>query len=80
VLELRTDIAGEARPKESDTGLRGEQLAVVSRAEEGRWPLGLRVLIVAGLGALAWLAVIFLPGLLNDLLGFLLGLLLQAVA
>jgi hypothetical protein len=80
VFELQTNIVGEARPKESDAGLRGEQLAVVSTDEVGRWPLGLRVFVVAGLGALAWLAVIFLPGLLNDLLGFLLGLLLQAVA
>ena len=80
MLKLQADIAGEAAPDGTGIGLRGEKLAVESVEERRPWPLGVRVLTVVGLGALAWLAVLFLPGLLNDLVGFLLGLLLQAIA
>ncbi len=79
MLKLQADITTEAGRERPDAELRGEKLTEVS-AEEGRWPLGLRALSVLGLGALAWLAVLFLPGLLTDIAGFLLGLLLQAMA
>jgi len=91
VLKLQADSVGEAAPGGPPgglpsglpdglrDGLRGEKLAEVSVDEAGRWPLGQRVLTVLGLAALAWLAVLYLPGLLNDLIGRLLTLLLRAV-
>ena len=80
MLKLQADIAREAAPEQPGAGLRGANLAQVSVDEGGRWPIGRRVLAVLALGALAWLAVLLLPGLVNDLVGFLLGLLLQAIA
>lgn len=79
MLKLQAKIAGEAAPDEPDVELRGEKLAEVSVEEEQRWPLGLRVLTVLALGALAWLAVLLVPGLLNDLIGFLVGVLVRAM-
>ena len=83
VLKLQADGAGEAAPVGPSgglsDGLRGEKLAEVSADEAGRWPFGLRVLSLLGLAGLAWLAVPYLPGLLNDAVGGLLALLLRAV-
>lgn len=87
LLKLDADGAGKAAPGGPLDGLPdgprgelcGEKLAEVSVDEAGRWPFGLRVLTVLGLAALAWLAVLYLPGLLNDLIGRLLGLLVQTV-
>lgn len=83
ILKLQADSAGEATPGGPHDGLggglRGEKLAAVSVDTAGRWPFGRRVVSILGLAALAWLAVLYLPGLLNDLVGRLLGLLVQAV-
>ncbi len=83
LLKLDADSAGEAAPggphDSLPGGLRGEKLAEVSVDEATRWSFGQRVLAVLVLAALAWLAVLYLPGLLNDLIGRLLGFLVQAV-
>jgi hypothetical protein len=87
LLKLHADSAGEAAPDGPhdglpgglSDGLRGEKLAEVSVDEAARWSFGQRVLTVLGLAALAWLAVLYLPGLLNDLIGRLLGLLVQTM-
>jgi hypothetical protein len=80
VLKLQANVVSEAGPVEPDAELRGEKLAQVSVDEEGRWPLRLRVLTVLALGTLAWLAGLYVRGLVNDTIGFLLGLLVQALA
>lgn len=80
MLKLQPNIASDTVSQEPDARLRGEQLAVVSAEERGKWPLGLRMLVIVVLAAAAWLAVLFLPGLLTDLAGLLLGLLLQAMS
>ena len=80
VLKLQANTASEAASQAPDARLRGERLAVVSAEEGGKWPLGLRMLVVVVLAAAAWLAVLYLPGLLTDLAGLALGLLLQAIS
>ncbi len=80
MLKLQANTASEAASQAPDARLRGEQLAVVSAEEGGKWPLGLRMLVVVVLAAAAWLAVLYLPGLLTDLAGLVLGLLLQAIS
>jgi hypothetical protein len=52
---------------------------VVSAEEQGKWPLGRRLRVIVLLAALAWGAVLYLPVLLTDLAGLLLGLLLEAI-
>ena len=69
----------EAVSQNSGARLHGEQLALVSAQEQGKWPLGRRVLVIVVLAVLAWLAVLYLPGLMTDLAGLLLGLLFQAI-
>lgn len=80
VIKLQAKAAGQAAPDGADARLRGEKLAQLSVEEEAKWPFGVRVLIVLVLGTLAWLAVLLLPGLLNDLVGFLIGALAQALS
>jgi hypothetical protein len=79
VLKLQPNTASEAVSQDSDARLCGEQLAVVSAEEGGKWPLGRRMLVLVVLATAAWLAVLYVPGLLTDLAGLLLGLLLQAI-
>jgi UPF0716 family protein affecting phage T7 exclusion len=79
VLKLQAKTAGEAVSQNSGARLQGEQLALVSAEEKGKWPLGLRMLLLVALAVAAWLAVLYLPGLLTDLAGLLLGLLLEAM-
>jgi len=79
VLKLQAKTASEAVSQISDARLHGEQLALVSALEKGKWPLRSRVLVIVVLAALAWLAVLYLPGLMTDLAGLLLGLLFQAI-
>ena len=80
MLKLQADVTRKAERIQPAAILRGEKLTEMSAMGEGRWTIGGRVLAVLGFGALAWLAVLFLPGLVNDVAGFLLGLLLQAMA
>jgi UPF0716 family protein affecting phage T7 exclusion len=80
MLKLQANTASEAASQDSDARLRGEQLALVSAEEGGKWPLGRRMLLLVVLAAAAWLAVLYLPGLLTDLAGLVLGLLLQAIS
>ena len=80
MLKLQANTASEAASQNPDARLRGERLAVVSADEEGKWPLGLRMLVVVVLAAAAWLAVLYLPGLLTDLAGLVLNMLLQVIA
>ncbi len=79
MLKLQPNTAGDAASQDSGGRLRGERLAVVSPDEERKWPLGLRLLAIVALATMAWLAVLYLPGLFTDLAGYLLGLLLQAI-
>jgi hypothetical protein len=83
LVKLDANSAGEAAPGRPHDGLpgglRGEKLAEVSVDEATRWSFGQRVLTMLVVAALAWLAVLYLPGLLNDLIGRLLGFLVQAV-
>ncbi len=80
MLKLQVDVARKAERIQPAAILRGEKLTAASADDGGRWPIGSRMLAVLGFGALAWLALLFLPGLVNDIAGFLLGLLLQAMA
>ncbi len=80
VLKLQANTASEAASQDSDARLHGEKLAVVSADEGGKWPPGLRMLVLVVLAAAAWLAVLYLPGLLTDLAGLVLALLLQAIS
>ena len=79
MLKLQPKTASEAVAQDPCARLHGEQLAVVSAEDGGKWPLGLRMLVIVVLAALAWLAVLYLPGLMTDLAGLVLGLLLQAI-
>ena len=69
MLKLQANTASEAASQAPDARLRGERLAVVSAEEGGKWPLGLRMLVVVVLAAAAWLAVLYLPGLRTELAG-----------
>ena len=79
MFKLRARPASEAESQESALALRGEQLAVVSPDETGKWPFGVRLLLLAGLAAGAWIALLTLPGLLTDLAGTLLDLLFRTL-
>lgn len=79
MFKLRARPASEAETPESDLALRGERLAVVSPDETGKWPLAVRLLLLAALAAAAWLALLTLPGLLTDLAGTLLDLLFRSL-
>ena len=80
MLKLQANAASDAVAQEAEAPLRGEQIAVVSTEETGKFPLALRLLILVVLAASAWLAVLYLPGVLTDLAGVLLDLLLQATS
>ena len=79
MFKLRVRPASEAESQESEIGLRGEQLGVVSPDETGKWPFGVRLLLLAVLAAGAWIALLTLPGLLTDLAGALLDLLFRTM-
>ena len=79
VLKPQAKSAGEAVPQNLGVRLEGEQLALISAEEKGKWPLRLRALVIVVLAALAWLAVLYLPGLMTELAGLVLGLLLRAI-
>ena len=79
MLELQANRAVDTEPQSPGPGLRGERLSEASVEEDGKWPLRRRFLTVLGLGALAWLVVLVLPGLLNDFVGLLLGLLFRVM-
>lgn len=79
MLKLQPKAAGPVPPQGSDGRLHGDRLAVVSAEQPGKWPLGRRLRVIVLLALLAWLAVLYLPVLLADLAGLLLGLLLRAV-
>jgi len=83
VVKLRHEKAGEAVAEKRASELRGEklsELSVISPEKRtrsrlgrlGRWAAAALIVV-----ALVWLAVLFLPGLLNQLVGYLLGLLLE---
>ena len=78
VLRLHPNSASDAAAREPAAPLRGEQLAMVSAEEEAKWPIGIRILTIIMLAVAAWLAVIYLPGLLTEMAGYLLNLLLDA--
>ncbi len=78
MFKLQAKTAGEAPSRGPQARLEGDRLAVVSPEEQGKWPLGRRLRVIALLAALAWLAALYLPVLLTDLAGLLLGLLLEA--
>jgi hypothetical protein len=79
MFKLQAKTAGEAPSRGPLTRLEGDRLAVVSAEEQGKWPLGRRLRVLVLLAVLAWLAVLYLPVLLTDLAGLLLGWLLQAM-
>lgn len=79
MFKLQAKTAGEAPFRGPQARLEGDRLAVVSAEEQGKWPLGRRLRVLVLLAVLAWLAVLYLPVLLTDLAGLLLGLLLEAI-
>jgi hypothetical protein len=79
MFKLQAKTAGEAPFRSPQARLEGDRLAVVSAEEQGKWPLGRRLRVLVLLAVLAWGAVLYLPVLLTDLAGLLLGLLLEAI-
>lgn len=78
MAELESNLTRERPYQDAAGGLRGDKLGLVSTDEERKWPLGARILLVIVLSSASWLLVLSLPGLLNDLFGLLLDLLLDA--
>lgn len=86
VVKLRHQKAGDDVAEKPTSALRGEKLSELSvtgpqrrtrarrsrGARLGRWVAAILIVV-----ALIWLAVLFLPGLLNRLVGDLLGFLLD---
>lgn len=79
MVELHAKTAGDALYQGPPPRLEGDRLGVVSAEEGGKWPLGRRLRVLVLLAVMAWLAVLYLPVLLTDLAGLLLGLLLEAM-
>jgi hypothetical protein len=80
MLKLETKTVGDMLPRSSPPRLHGERLTVVSGEEDGKWPLGRRLRMIVLLAIAAWLAVLYLPGLLTELAGYLLDVLLRVTA
>ena len=82
MAELESNLARERPYRDAAGGLRGDKLGLVSTDEERLWPPAARILLVIGVGvgagAAGWFLVSSLPGLLNDLFGLVLDLLLGA--
>lgn len=78
VVELESNMA-RVRPHEDAAGhLCGDKLGLVSTEDGRKWPIGSRFLLLLVLGSAIWFLVLSLPDLLNDLVGLLLDLLLDA--
>ncbi|MDX1576301.1 MAG: hypothetical protein R3285_08910 [Kiloniellales bacterium] len=79
MFKLQPKTAGDAPSRDPQARLQGDRLAVTSAQEPDKWPLGRRLRVLVLLAVLAWLAALYLPVLLTDLAGLLLGLLLEAM-